>query len=280
MTDHPTQFLPKLGFLFLYSLLSVSPVRAARIVSLLPSNTEILDALGAGGDIVGITRFDRSVTGRTVVGDFFQPNLETIVSLKPDLIVSGVWSSSRIGRHLHDLGYPTLEIPNPQSLEELYGSIRQIARSVHRGDQADRIIQDMKARLASLSERSRRLPRRLRTYVEIDPPFWTIGGHDFLNEALAAAGVDNIFADLARPSSQVSPEVIVERDPELILSFDLSKAEIGRRTGWGGITAVRKGWVLDALDRDELSRPSPRLLDGIEALESRVERLIKNEAHP
>src|SRR5438132_5942402 len=142
------QFLPKLGFLFFYTSLVVSPLSAARIISLLPSNTEILEALGAGGEVVGITRFDRPAPGREVVGDFFQPNVEKIVSLKPDLILSGLWASSRTGSSLGKMGYAIVEIRNPRSIEEIYESIRSIARTVYRQREAEEVIRDMKSRLA------------------------------------------------------------------------------------------------------------------------------------
>jgi len=268
------RLLTKLGFLFLFGCVA-APVWALRIVSLLPSNTEILESLGAGDQVVGVTRFDRPAPGRVIIGDFFQPNLEKIVALKPDLIVTGLWASSRTGASLKTLGYRLVEIPNPHSLEELYGSIRQLAATIQRPSDAERVIADMKARLSRVQARAALLPRHLRTYIEIDPPFWTIGGHDFLNEAVSLAGADNIFSDLTRPSAQVSPEVIVQRDPELIISFDLKKAEIARRSGWGSVSAVRSGHILDDLDRDALSRPSPRVVSGVEDLEQRIEELQK-----
>ncbi len=258
---------------FAICLLTCRLSLSARIVSLLPSNTEILESLGSGDEIVGVTRFDRPASGRVVVGDFFQPNLEKIISLKPDLIVSGLWASSRTGAALKKMGYRIVEIPNPHSMDELYGSIREISKSVHRESAAETVIADMKARLTRVAERAKALHSRLRAYIEIDPPFWTIGGHDFLSEALAFAGVDNIFSDLKRPSAQVSPEVIVERNPELIISFDLTQAEVGRRQAWSTIAAVKNGFVLDNLDRDALSRPSPNVVRGVEELETRIEQL-------
>ncbi len=253
------------------------PLWAMRIVSLLPSNTEILDALDVGEQIVGITRFDRPSAGREMVGDFFQPSLEKIVALHPDYLVVGQSASSRVTRRLQELGFPTVEVPNPRSLEELFDSFRLLARTVHREARAEEIIEDMRSRFQKITERSARIPKRLRTYIEIDTPFWTIGGHDFLSEAIGTTGAKNIFSDLERPSAQVSPEVIVERDPELIISFDLKAAQLARRAGWKNVSAIRKNFVIDDQDRDRLSRPSPRLIDGIEDLQAKIESLmIKN----
>lgn len=265
------QSLSLVAVIFLWAL----PLEAARIVSLLPSNTEILDALGAGDEIVGITRFDRVVAGRHVIGDFFQPNLETIASLSPDLIVAGLSASNRSTQRLRKMGYRVVEIRNPRSLDELYESIRELGRVVQRPDEAERVVREMKVRLEAVRVKSSKFPRRLRTYLEIDSPFWAIGGKDFLAEAIGYAGLDNIFSDLQRPSAQVSPEVVVQRNPELIIVFDTPANHVARRPGWSSITAVKKGWILDRLDRDALARPSPQLVTGIEALVNEVEALVR-----
>ena len=89
------------------------------------------------------------------------------------------------------------------------------------------------------------------------------------------AGADNIFSDLNRQAAQVSPEIIVERNPDLIVSFHTPKAEIAQRPGWGTVKAVRTGYLFDDLTEDDLSRPSPRLLAGMEALIQRIEALEK-----
>lgn len=254
-------------------LLVAGPLQGARIVSLLPSNTEILDAVGAGDEVVGVTRFDRPINGRAVIGDFFQPNLEAISGLKPDLIVAGLSASNRSTQRLKELGFKVIEIGNPKSLNELYESIRVLAKSVNRSKEGEKVIAEMQKRLQAVAARSKKLPQRYRVYVEIDTPFWTVGGKDFLTEALGYAALDNIFFDLARPSAQVSSEVIVERNPEVILSFDLKAAQLARRAGWQTISAVKKGYVLDDQDRDRLARPSPRLVEGIETLLTRIEGL-------
>src|SRR5688572_14252902 len=104
----------------------------SRIVSLLPSNTEILESLGVGSAIVGVTIFDRDEPGRARVGDLVHPHMEKIVSLKPDLVVAGQWKDSRVVPRLRSMGYRVIEVPNPDSLEALYASITQVAKEIER----------------------------------------------------------------------------------------------------------------------------------------------------
>jgi iron complex transport system substrate-binding protein len=245
---------------------------APRVVSLLPSNTEILESLGAGGEIVGTTRYDAILKREPRiknVGDFMQPNMETIVSLRPDLIVAGLWTSSHVVPRLRAMGIQVLEVRNPRSLDELYQTIRDLAHAVKRDGAAGPVIADMKQRLENVQKNVRgRTP--VSVYVEIDQPYWTLGGHDFLTEALALAGAENVFADMDRPSAPVSPETIIRRNPEVIISFQASRQAISQRPGWSSIRAVRNHHVIDDLSQDRLSRPSPQLVEGIEALAAKI----------
>jgi iron complex transport system substrate-binding protein len=262
---------------FLLSALC-SPSWALRIVSLLPSNTEILVSLGAGPEVVGVTRFDAllpQVGPAGDIGDFMHPNMERIVSLKPDLIVAGFWTSSHIIPRLQKMGYPVVQIRNPQSIEGIYQTIRDLAKAVNRPAAAQAVIAGMQAQFKKVRERGDRLPRRLKIYIEIDSPYWTIGGRDYLNEAMTLAGVDNIFADLPRPSAQVSPELIVERNPDVIVVFYSNREEVASREGWEGVQAIKNGFIIDDFSQDILSRPSPGLAAGMEAFVERMERLGK-----
>ncbi len=263
---------------FLFFVLFALPAHARRIISLLPSNTEILESVGAGEEIVGVTRFDdllKKSTAVTSIGDFIHPNVEKIVSLKPDLIVAGFWTSSHIVPQLKKMGYPVLEVRPPRSLDEIYQSIRVLSEAAGRPGAAEPVIRDMKSRLEKVRQRSARLPRRLKTYIEIDRPYWTIGTPDYLSEALAIAGADNVFSNLKRQAAQVSAEIILERQPELIIAFKAKRAEIRARPGWDTLPAVKSGYVMDDLPENALTRSSPPLVQGIEILIERLEKLEK-----
>jgi iron complex transport system substrate-binding protein len=266
----------KLFIAFGLLVATLQPAWALRIVSLLPSNTEILESIGAGSDVVGVTRYDGMLKRRkdvTPVGDLMTPNMEQIISLQPDVIVAGYWTSSHIVPRLRKLGFDVLEIRNPRTLEEMYGTIRQLAKAARRPEAAERVIGDLKNNFDRLRNRAARLPRRS-IYIEIDRPYWTIGGVDFLSEALGVAGCDNIFSDIKRPAAQVTPEMIVQRDPEVIIAFKSGRAEIASRAGWTTIRAVKSGRVWDDLPEDALSRPGPALPVGLEALIKRLEQAV------
>jgi ABC-type Fe3+-hydroxamate transport system substrate-binding protein len=118
--------------------------------------------------------------------------------------------------------------------------------------------------------------RRWRAYIEIDKPYWTVGGADFTTEALKIAGVDNVFADLHRPAAQVSPELIVERNPDLIITVKDRRNRLSAREGWEMIEAVRTGAVIDDFSEDILSRPSVGLAAGMDSLIDRLDRLKRH----
>jgi iron complex transport system substrate-binding protein len=264
------------SFLLLFTLylpICAPSLFAMRIVSLLPSDTEILQALGAGHEVVGVTRYDtllKQVDPPQDVGDLLQPNMEKIVALHPDLILAGLWSSSRIVPRLRAMGFRVEEFASPRSFEETYASIRRVAQAIGRPGAARLVIERMQRRLAAIRQEAAKLPHRLRTYIEIDQPYWTVGGKDFLSEAVALAGGDTIFGDLTQKAVQVSPEVIIARDPELIISFHAKRDAIAGRPGWSAVSAVKKGFVVDDVSEDLLTHPSPRLVGGIQQLLERI----------
>jgi iron complex transport system substrate-binding protein len=261
--------------LVVFLQLCTAPLWALRIVSLLPSNSEILESIGAADDVVGVTQFDRlkSRKGVVNVGDFMQPSIEKIVALHPDMILAGLWSSSHTVPRLKTMGYSVVEMRNESSLDQIYDTIRRLAKVVGRPAAAEPVIRDMRARLTAVRDRAHALPRRLKTYIEIDRPYWTIGGNDFMGEAFAIAGADNLFGDLPRQAAPVSPEIVLQRDPELIISFSAKRDEIVGRPGWSHVKAVRAGYIIDDLFEDDASRPSPRLVVGLESLISKIEAL-------
>jgi len=256
---------------FIFCLLICPSAWALRIVSLLPSNTEVLEALGAGDEIVGVTIFESSGTKREFVGDLIHPNIEMIVSLKPDLVAAGEWKSSRIVPRLKSMGYKVVEVPNPHSLEELYSGIQLLAKATGRPMEANVVIENMRARLEALRQ-SRLGLAPLRTFIEVDDGLWTVGGPDFTSEIYAIAGAENIFSDIRKPAAQVSAEAVVTRNPQVILCLDQSCQNILSRPGWQSIAAIKKKQVILDIHPDLLSRPSPKLVDGAEKLAERIKQ--------
>ena len=244
-----------------------------RIVSLAPNLTEILFELGVGEQVVGVTKyFSDSSQGqqKEEIGDFFNPNLEKIVSLKPTLVIAEHWPSSRTVPRLKEFGLPVLETISPTSLEEIYQIIREVGKVVDRSQPAETLIQSMKERLRVVKERAVQLSDRPSVYIEVDLPTWTIGKRSFITEAFHLCGARNLFDDVEKRALQASKETIIARNPDIILTYTVSASLISQRPGWDQIKAVQNGRILDDFDRALLSHGNHRLIEGMEKFQARI----------
>ena len=250
------------------------PRPARRVVSLAPSNTEILFAVGAGEQVVGVTEFcdyppeaqRLPRVGGMVPGTV---SVERIVALRPELVLSVGGLQQPLVQTLQRLGIPVFAL-EPGSFEEVYRSILQVGALTGHLDQARAVAADMRrqvqalqARLASLSEQGR--PRVF--YMVWDEPLMTAGPGSFIGQAIELAGGVNVFADVDQPWPQVSLEALVRRDPDVILgpasqARQLSVVRLRRQPGWQRLRAVQTGRV-HLLDDDLISRPGPRLVEGL-----------------
>jgi len=247
-----------------------------RIVSLAPNLTETVFALGAGDEVVGVTsycNYPPEAQSREQVGDFINPSLEKIVSLQPDIVLLEKWSSSKVSRRLSQLDLRVFETVSPASIDQVYLLIGQVGDATGRRRQAADLVAEMRRRIDAARQRSSTFRYRPSVYVEIDPPSWTVGGRSYTSEAVAIAGGRNLFDDIDRPSLLVSKEKVLEKNPEVILSFAAKAADIQARPGWGEIKAVKEGRIIDDFNRDLLSRGTFRLVQGIEQLQQRLERM-------
>lgn len=244
-----------------------------RYVSLSPSITETLFELGVGDEVVGVTTFCNyppEARSRVKVGDFINPSLEKIYELKPDLVFAERWSSSRIVHRLEGLGFGVVETSSPQTIEEIYEVIGRIGDAVGKPRQAVSLIDSMKQRIEKVRSTGAAVKYRPAIYVEIDLPTWTVGRSSFIHEVIELCGGRNIFGYLDRPALQASKESILERKPDIIISFEATAGEIRRRPGWDQLPAVHKGAIIDGLNRDRLSRGNHRLVEGMEDLQRRI----------
>jgi len=249
------------------------PQEDVRIVSLAPNLTEILFELGVGEQVVGVTKyFSDSSQGqqKEEIGDFFNPNLEKIVSLKPTLVIAEHWPSSRTVPRLKEFGLPVLETISPTSLEEIYQIIREVGKVVDRSQPAETLIQSMKKRLRVVKERAVQLSDRPSVYIEVDLPTWTIGKRSFITEAFHLCGARNLFDDVEKRALQASKETIIARNPDIILTYTVSASLISQRPGWDQIKAVQNGRILDDFDRALLSHGNHRLIEGMEKFQGRI----------
>ena len=249
-----------------------------RIVSLAPSNTERLFAVGAWNTVVGVTTVDTyppAVAAVRKVGGFVPKNIsvETIVSLKPDLALSAGELQRPTIEVLERFGIPVVAIEDPGSFDEVYAAITLVGRLTDHEQEASRVVEEMQVRLARVLQAVATLPqeKRVTVFYEVyDEPLMTVGRSTIIGQLLEMAGGINVFADLSGRYPQVSSEEVVKRNPSCILGhtghqFALTPSQIGQRPGWSHITAVKQHCIR-LLNGDTVARPGPRLAEALEAI--------------
>jgi iron complex transport system substrate-binding protein len=255
--------------------------RPERIVSLAPSNTEIVCALGACDRLVGVTDFDdypAQVTALPKVVISATVDVEKVVAARPDLILAagnGLTPDTVIAQ-LRGLGYPVLTL-YPQSLDGVYADIRMVGAALDAVRSATETVAGMQARVAAVVQAVAGASRP-RTFYEVSVyqgTIYTAGKGSFLASLIELAGGDPVTGD-AR-STAIGLEDLVAADPQLILlgdaSYDPSLTDaktalqtIAKRPGWGGMTAAETGRVVPFLEDEVTTRPGPRIVDGLVAL--------------
>jgi iron complex transport system substrate-binding protein len=248
-----------------------------RIVSLAPSVTEILFAVGAGSQVVGVTQFCNyppEADALPEIGGFSVKSLsvETIIGLEPDLVIAGTASQKAVAEQLEPLDIPVVVLA-PDSFDGVYANILQIGTLTGRSAGAEQVVAATRMRVAAITERVASIPAAERPTVyweAFNDPLTTTGPRTFIGQMIELVGATNIFADASESYPQISAEAIFERDPQVILGPDnqdelLTVEGVGKRPGWADIQAVRDGRVY-TLNRDIVSRPGPRLADALAAL--------------
>ncbi len=190
-----------------------------RIVSLVPSATETLLALGMGEHLVGRTDYDRllELAELPSVGGGLQPNLEVLVSLDPDLVVRFEGESDRVtADRLSDLGIPHFAI-QPDGIADVQSSIRRLGAITGTRNAADSILAAIQQALDEVAARVESLPRRKVIYLMGGEPPWVAGPGTYIHELMAAGGADNVFGDLEGLYGPISLEQLITRDVDLIL---------------------------------------------------------------
>ncbi len=245
-----------------------------RIVSLAPSNTEIVYALGILERLVGVTTFDdypAQVAQIDKVGDFITPNLEAIAALEPDLVLATTGIQSDVIEQIEAMGAVVVAI-DPQTLEALFTSIQTVGDATGQGAAAEEVVAGMQADLGEITSAiGEREP--VRCFVEISQnPLFTAGADTLLNDLISAAGGQNVIT--VPGFGAYSLEQIVTDDPEVYLATKGSMsdpADLAKRPGFANLAAVRNDRVY-VLDDNLVSRPGPRVVQGV--------RQIAEALHP
>jgi len=250
---------------------------AQRIVSLAPSNTEILFALGAGAQVVGRDAFSDFPPDAKQVPDIGSSldklNTEAIVAQKPDLVLAADINSADQIKTLQDLGLTVYQVSNPKDFDGLYQNLVAVGQLTGHGPAAQTLIDDSKARVAAVAEKVKGAAAKPKVYYELDAtdpakPF-TPGPGTFVDMLITLAGGQNIGGTLKSQWAQISSEELVAQDPDIILlgdaAYGISVESVGQRAGWGNLKAVKASAVY-TFDDNLVSRPGPRLVDGLETI--------------
>jgi iron complex transport system substrate-binding protein len=251
------------------------PGPAQRIVSLAPSNTEILFAIGAGAKVVGRDEFsDYPAEAKAIAsvgGSMGQYSTEAIVALRPDLVLAAEINSPELVKSLEDLGLTVYYLSNPKTLEEMYGNL-EIAAKLAGADPAQ-LVDSLKARVAAVDEKVESAGEKPSVFYEIDATDpgkpYTYGPGTFGDLLIQRAGGTNIGGTLQDAYPQISLEQIVVSNPDLIILGDsmsgVTPEAVKARSGWESLDAVKNDRIF-IFDDNLVSRPGPRLLDGLEQL--------------
>jgi iron complex transport system substrate-binding protein len=256
------------------------PRRPERIVSLSPTGTEMLFAVGAGEQVVAVDD-NSTYPAEAPVTDLsgFEPNVEAVAGYDPDLVVL----SDDVGdivASLEALDIPVLHHPAAADLNDTYRQMIALGQATGHPEGASEVMLAMRSRVAELAAGAPRFDRSPTYYHELDDTFFTATSTTFIGGIYELLGLENI-ADRADPEGtgypQLSAEYIVQADPELIFLADTvccgqSAETVAERPGWSRITAVRIDGVVP-LNDDIASRWGPRIVDFLETVSAELERL-------
>lgn len=244
---------------------------AQKIISLVPSSTEIIFALGFGERVVGASvycNYPEAATAIPRVGDFDGPNLEAIVSLEPDLVLAASLHKEAV-EALEGLDIPVLAL-DPMTFEEIYANIELIARALGEEKAGEDLVEDMKNRLKAVAQTLGELQeadRPLVFYESWYPEMYTAGEDTFIDEIITWGGGKNVAWGMSRWPI-IQEEEVLARNPDVIIHGyhePLPVEPFAQRNGWDVVTAVRQEQVF-FVDPDVFNRTGPRVVDAAEAL--------------
>ena len=249
-----------------------------RIVSLAPSTAEILYAVGAGDRLVGRDEFSDyppEILDVESIGSLFpNVNAEVVVALQPDLVLAAGITNPDDVNALAEIGLTVFATRFTTGLEDIYADILDVGTLTGQTEQAEAVVADMRTRVDAVITQTQAAGEQPIVFYEIDATEpakpWTTGPGTFIDSLITMAGGRNVSAGAAEQYFQISLEELVAQDPQIIVlgSFTFggqTPETVAARDGWQDIDAVQNGTVY-TFDDNLVSRPGPRVVDGLEAL--------------
>jgi len=242
-----------------------------RIISLSPSNTEILFALGLGEKVVGVTEFcdyPLKAKDKEKIGGFSTPDIEKIIALEPDLILAGSIHDREIIPALEERGFTIFALA-PKNLDEILEDIRIVGEITGKAEEAFELVAQMESRIGEVTDKTKELEKPTVFYITWHDPLWSVGSGTIINELIEKAGGINIFQDITG-HKVVGIETLIVRNPEVIIActghgeaegepFEWAKEESRLR-----VTEARKDNRVYQIDADLVSRQGPRMVEALE----------------
>ena len=253
------------------------PVKIMRVVSLAPSLTENIFAVGAGDRLVGVTTFcnyPEAAKSIAKIGDTMNPNMESIVALKPDVVFVSTASQIEAFMKTLEANGIAVYVTNPSGLRDLYKNLEQLGIIFDSNETARGVVSKLDDREFYVRERCGTVPiadgnppveKLVRVFVQISKePLFTIGKNSFLNEIVSIAGGKSVTANIESAYPKLSKETASALSPDAII---LSESEDNNEPNevFKNSPAVKNGRVYK-VNADLLSRPGPRLVDALEQI--------------
>ena len=252
-----------------------------RIVSLSPTHTEMLFAIGAGDQLVAVDDFSNYPAEALDLPNElsgFEPNVEAIAAYDPDLVVIG-GDFTGLGDQLDELGIAWWDGPAASTLDDTYTQIEQLGAATGHVGEAAELVGSMQTDIDEIVAANPAAEVPLTFFHELDPTLFSADSSTFIGEIYALLGLENI-ADRVEGDSggfpQLSAEFVVSADPDLIFLADTkccaeTAATVGARDGWAGLSAVQNGNVIE-MDDDIASRWGPRVVEYVAAVAAAVQQ--------
>lgn len=244
-----------------------------RIVSISPAETEALFALGLDQQIVGVSEYDNypeGVKSKARIGGVSKPDVEAVVALRPDVVFTGISSSEALVKELRAAGIPIFKT-TPKTIDDVISNIELYGKITNRQAEAKQVTDHMREQVKSVTDAVASLTpeQKKKVYIEFSPG-WTVGKGEFMDEMITLSGGTNIAGNTTG-WHEINEEAIVAADPDVILyskqSMDATTNQtldqiIRARSGWNKIKAIQNNQLF-GLDDDLVSRPGPRVTDGM-----------------
>ncbi len=248
------------------------PKSPQRIISISPSTTEILYAVGLGDKVIAVDEYSdypEEAKSKTKIGSYLTPNIEIIVSLEPDLVLVSDMTTKDNVATLETKGLTVVALA-PNNIQGIIQNIRIIGTIGDNAEIANDLADSLEERIdAVTSKTSEGSLSRPRVYIEYYP-YWTYGPGSFGNDLIVMAGGNNVASTLVAPYAEITNEFLVASNPEVIIytvgaHASTTTEDIESRPGWEDTDAIRNNKIY-TIDDSIMARPGPRIVDALEQL--------------